>query len=298
MSEFKTQINIQNIFHLKNLEHPHRAHKLLDSALSGLTVSKKAVDLPPYLWPAERFRLHQSRLWRQLGPDQQTQALILLSQRNLASSWWIENSGRTYGSKMILLAESHEEKSLHALFTAEESIHMREFENFMDFNLDWNLHSHPMLEPLAQVISEGERETLLLVVQVLLEGFGLAHYQGLRDDCLFPDLVKAYDRILKDEARHHGTGVIFAQEMSPNQECKNQMVEFSRAFINSFMNVSWIQTAIESQYGPLSKKEIKELDEDLMTQEICHLRKMRFKDMIAKVDRFNLVKKLEEEKVF
>ncbi len=292
------EINSTSILNSPKIETNHKATKLLETALNHLTVSKAQENLPDYLWPETRFQLHQSRLWKNLNPDVKKNALSLLSQRNLASSWWIENSGRTYGAKMVILAQTHEEKSLHALFTAEEAIHMREFENFMNFSVNWELHSHPMLKPLELVIKQGDRETLLLIVQVLLEGFGLFHYQSLSEDCLSMELKSTYQRILKDEARHHGTGIVFAQEMNPNKESIDHMFEFSREFINSFVNVDWIQTSIEKYYRPLSMKEIKDLKEDLQTEKINTFRKQKFKEMIQKVDQFGLTERLSQERVF
>jgi hypothetical protein len=296
MEKIMKGININSVFHLSHLTTDHKAQKLLHTALDKKTLTTR--ENRDYLWPATRFSLQHSRFWRKLDPETQKNILILLSQRNLASSWWIENSGRSYGAKMILLAQSEEERSLHCLFTAEETIHMKEFENFMNFNLNWELHSHPMLNPLERVIKEGDRETLLLIVQVLLEGFGLAHYQGLSEDCLSPELKSAYSEILKDEARHHGTGIIFAQEMKPSPNSLDHMFEFSREFIHSFMNVTWIQTALETYTSPLSTKELHDLKEDLQTEKVNHTRCQRFKDMIQKVDHFGLVKRLEENKVF
>ena len=294
----KLDLSVDGLYHSPHLPAGHRVHKLLEGIQEASTVSKKQARMPDYLWGPERFKLNKTKLWQKLNPDQQKETLKLLSERNLSLSWWIENSGRSYCAKMILLSETHEEKSLYSHFCHEEATHMKEFENFMDFKVDWNLHSHPMLTPLSQVIEQGDRDTLVLVVQVLLEGFGLGHYLSLKEDCLLPELSLAYERILKDEARHHGTGVAFAQEMKPSKESFDQMFLFSRAFIETFKNLKWIEDSIQRNYGSLSQLEVKTLHEELGTIETYHERCKRFKTMLLKVDDFGLVKKLEDEGVF
>lgn len=163
-----------------------------------------------------------------------------MTQLNLALSAFIETSGHNYGAKMILLSETLEEKSTYALFASDEAVHLREFQNFMNFDFNLKTHHHPMLTPLAEVIKDGSKTSLVFVIQVLLEGFGMSHYHGLRETCLHAPLKETYDQILKDEARHHGTGIILAKEELPTKEDQAQIFEYTRAFVHAMQSAHWL----------------------------------------------------------
>ena len=221
-----------------------------------------------------------------------------LTRLNLALSAQIEESGHDYGAKMILLADTLTEKSLFALFAAEEAIHLKEFENFIKFQIDRKIHWHPMLDPLNEAIKEGTWNTSLFIIQVLLEGFGIAHYNGLKNDCLHNPLVSVYERILKDEARHHGAGVILVNEKNFSREDQEQVFEFTRSFIGLLPTANWVQTALEEQRGGLSLSETNAFYEDIGHHETVNIREKKLKEMIEKVNCPNLIKQLEADKVF
>lgn len=228
----------------------------------------------------------------------QDNVLRKITQLNLSLSRYIETSGHNYGAKMILSAESLDEKSIYALFAAEEAIHLKEFENFMNFTPDPKEHWHPMLNPLATAIKEGEKNTCLYIIQVLLEGFGMAHYGGLRQDCLYAPLQLAYDRILKDEARHHGTGIILSKQNTLTKLEQEQIFEYTREFIFSLQSASWVLNCIEEQRGGLSETEKKKYAEETNQTQVLQRRLLKLREMLEKVDDYDLVKRLDNDKVF
>lgn len=232
--------------------------------------------------------------------DQELQNNVLrkITQLNLSLSRYIETSGHNYGAKMILSAESLDEKSIYALFAAEEAIHLKEFENFMNFVPDPEVHWHPMLNPLAAAIKDGEKNTCLYIIQVLLEGFGMAHYGGLRQDCLYEPLQVAYDRILKDEARHHGTGIILSKQNTLTNIEQEQIFEYTREFILSLQSASWVLKCIEEQRGGLSEAEKKKYVQDTNQSQVLQGRLLKLREMLEKVDDYDLVNKLDKDNVF
>lgn len=271
---------------------------LLDRRLDELTVSKKGMDVPKVLWGAERYGLQNSSLFLSLSDECKQRYLERMTELNLALSAFIETSGHNYGAKMILLSETLEEKSTYALFASDEAVHLREFQNFMKFDYSLESHHHPMLNPLAEVIRDGSKTSLVFVIQVLLEGFGMGHYHGLRESCLFDPLKDTYDQILKDEARHHGTGVILAKEEIPTNEDKDQIFEYTRDFIKAMQSAHWLSNVFEYVGKPLSASEQKQLWIDLNFEKILSSRIEKLKDMLGKVDSFGLIDKLDKNKVF
>ncbi len=271
---------------------------LLDRRLDELTVSKKGLVVPKILWGAQRYGLQNAKVYMDLSEVKKLEYLERMTELNLALSAFIETSGHNYGAKMILLSETLEEKSVYALFASDEAVHLREFQNFINFDYNLQTHHHPMLEPLAEVIKEGSKTSLVFVIQVLLEGFGMGHYQGLRESCLFDPLKETYDQILKDEARHHGTGIILAKEEIPSKEDKEQIFEYTRDFIKAMQSARWLSSVFDDIGSSLSKEQTKELWSDLKFEKILVARIGKLKDMLDKVDSFGLVEMLEKNKTF
>jgi hypothetical protein len=272
---------------------------MLSQVLDDHTVSKAEQDKSKLdvLWPKERYGLERSGRFMQADMHVQHAILKSLTEYNMSLSYWIEKSGHQYGAKMILLAQTLQEKSLYALFAAEEAIHLQEFIHFMNFTPIWDEHHHPMLIPLVEAMASGEREALIFIIQVLLEGFGLSHYHGLMATCTHPDLKRAYQRILKDEARHHGAGLILTHESVPTQRAKDQIFEYSRAFIKALQGAHWIKKAVEKHTGSMSTLDEKKFWQELDQQRELAARRQKLREMLEKVDRYGLVASLESDGV-
>jgi hypothetical protein len=155
-----------------------------------------------------------------------------------------------------------------------------------------------MLNPLASAIKDGEKNTCLYIIQVLLEGFGMAHYGGLRQDCLYAPLQSAYDRILKDEARHHGTGIILSKQNALNAIEKDQIFEYTREFILSLQSAQWILSTIEEVGGELSTNEKKQFYNETSQEQVLSGRLVKLREMLQKVDDYDLVSRLDKDHVF
>jgi hypothetical protein len=298
MKDFEKFLQKDTTFFTKSLKDDHPLSNLYERALDAYTVSSKDMNTPNILWGKERYHLEKSSFFTKLDIEIQSKILRRITELNLSLSAYIEKSGHNYGAKMILLSESMQEKSLYALFTAEEAIHLKEFSNFMNFEPDPKLHWHPMLNPLADAIKDGEKNTCTYIIQVLLEGFGMSHYKGLKEDCLYSPLKKAYERILIDEAKHHGTGLILSKEANISKIEKEQIFEYSRAFILSLQSADWILNTTEQFSGGLSSDQIKKFKEETFYEKTLTARLVKLKDMIKKVDHCDLVSSLEREKVF
>jgi len=61
---------------------------------------------------------------------------------------------------------------------------------------------------------------LTLLIQVVLEGWGITHYRMMSEACKDPCLKATFQAILRDEAFHHGTGnVLFSRtKLSEGEE--------------------------------------------------------------------------------
>jgi hypothetical protein len=92
---------------------------------------------------------------------------------------------------------------LYALIAGDEAAHYYWISRFV--------HGAPAPSPFLKLIGSwiehGSRSALTLLVQVVLEGWGVQHYRLLAGDCHDAQLAAVLREIVTDEARHHGSGM-------------------------------------------------------------------------------------------
>jgi rubrerythrin len=276
----------------------HALSHLVETTFAARGGRKNQVALKKIYWGAERFRLQYSKLFVSLPLERQEQILQHLSELNLALSYFIEKSALQFAAKMILLSDSCEEKMFYSLLSAEESTHLYEFKSYLWFQPSLSTHDHPMLRPLAEAIQYGTREALTFVIQVLLEGFGIAHYSGLRETCLDAHLKSSFQDILKDEARHHGAGLVLTKSRTMSQESREQVFELSRKFIRSLESAQWIPSAFKQAGVALSEAQTQILWEDIGFKDTLTLRMQKLREMFLKANQIDLYEQLSQNGVF
>jgi hypothetical protein len=195
---------------LPHLRAGHRVHALLHARLRPEAITTRAYA-PHAHWVAEFFGLHHVALFRDATRVQKWEILDRCGRALLEEAYFIEKSGVGFAAEMVLLAQSIEERMLYATFAADEARHFDAVRPFLVGDLPAPAEN-PFLALLAATIECGDRAALQFVIQVVLEGWGLAHYRALRDACTHPVLHDRFDAILHDEAAHHGSGrVLFAE---------------------------------------------------------------------------------------
>ncbi len=192
----------------------------IHSELSGISQPAPLAELTPQIdqpayWEADYFGLNRVRLFQDANPVEQHAILQQASERLMHEAYFIEKAGMGYMSRMVLLAESTDERMLYTFFAADETTHFVQICPFL--SREPEAIANPFLQLLAEVAEADDKALLLFVIQVVLEGWGLTHYRFLSKDCLNPQLSQLFHSFLQDESRHHGTGVtLFNQtQLSP-----------------------------------------------------------------------------------
>jgi rubrerythrin len=289
---------IESTLNSPHLSEEHPLLQILDPMLTNRGVTMKKNIQPHICWGAERFNLQKTGAFQKLSTEAQEAILLRLSELNLSLSYYIEKSGHNYASKMILLSPTCEEKTFYALMASEEATHLRMFMNSMWFQPQLETHHHPMLPILAEAIQWGTRDCLLFVIQVLLEGFGIAHYSSLRDTCLDAELKAHFQTILRDEAKHHGAGLVLSKTTQLTQESSEQIFELSRKFIRSMESAHWIPRAFEDTGYGLSASETRTLFTELGFHSTLEGRMQRLREMFQKANYQNIFNRLENDGTF
>ncbi|QUS60807.1 ferritin-like domain-containing protein [Synechocystis sp. PCC 7339] len=239
--------------------------RILNSALNR-PGEKDTVDhgQPPY-WPAEYFGLNQVTLFQQASAGEQDTILEIANQDLLTEIYWVEQAGMGYMAKMILLAESNEERILYSLFAADEAQHLCQIEQFFQQKPEFNQDS--FLSFMGQLLESNDKALLLTMVQVVLEGWGLSHYRSLASHCQNDRLTATLQSFLAAEARHHATGVQQLQTWSYDQLSLENIYQALREFLHMVqVGPQRLVQAVEQGRGYLSPGDRRQIFTELKTE--------------------------------
>lgn len=155
-------------------------------------------------WDAAYFGLDRLPAWRGASEAQRVAALRACNGALIDESWGIERTGIVFCARMVLLAEGLEERRLFSLIGAEEAMHSAWLEPWRTARADEADAFNRFIESLVQ---SGARQPLAFLLQVVLEGFGIAHYAGLARSCRDAALARTLKTMAQDEAAHHAAGL-------------------------------------------------------------------------------------------
>lgn len=270
------------------------------SILASVTDTKKNVKKPEpeIYWNQDYYGLNKSAIFSSLEDSKKDEVLQNLNQKSLCLSYFIEKFGLNYGAKMILNAESTEEKSLYSIFGADEVRHRLLLEPFIRVDLPTDIEFHPLLPVLALALKEANKDAMVFTIQVVLEGFGIFHYSNLRDSCRSPLLKNAFTEILKDEVNHHGMGICLTAHMNMSPETKAQITDLTAKFVRALIKAEWVLKSVEEAHGGFSQNQRQNFLEEISWNEQIHRRIERLKILMNKVGYKGLSEDLESLGVY
>ena len=174
-------------------------------------------------WGEAFFHLDAVDAFRDADPAVRVETLRACSRALLVEAQGIEKLGLSFCAKMCLLSETTEERMAYSLMGADEALHFAMVTKHLGGD-DSGLGSDPFLALLQEAIEEGSKNVLTLLIQVVLEGWGLTHYRHMAEACRDALLTGTLSAILRDEAFHHGTATCSGR--APEGEDERFAVEF------------------------------------------------------------------------
>ena len=253
-----------------DLPHVHELDKLcrvLSSALKnrvGNGASLGVIDNP--YWDATHFGLQNVKVFQDSPEEEQGEILRIANHGILEEAYFIEKAGVGYMAKMVLLAETTEERMLYALFSADEATHLAQIGRFLP-DRQMGGTNNAFLRFLTDLVETQDKTVLLFTIQVVLEGWGLSHYRSLAKDCRNPQLSNMFEGFLQDEARHHGTGFTLFNQMPVSKASRAAIVEALTLFLQMVqVGPQSVVTAIERVKGHLSRQQKVRIFEELDTE--------------------------------
>lgn len=107
----------------------------------------------------------------------------------------------------------------------------------------------------------------------------------------------ALNLILRDEAKHHGSGLVLTQAVTVTAEMKDEMFEYTRQFVMATQGANWAMQALEAVRGELSNVHKQQFLEETNYLQLQQQRKLKLMEMIQKSDRFGITERLVKEGV-
>lgn len=243
----------------------HALQAILSSALKARSDFQPSADSSyEPCWPAEHFNLDRVALYSQSSEREQFEILKYCSDNLLAEAYYIEKCGMYFAAKMALMAESAQERMLYSLFSADEAMHFSWITKYTDQDKVADYLQEPFIQLLDEILRKEDRVTLSYIVQIVLEGWGITHYHALARDCRDNGLKRVFENIIKDEARHHRSGVVmFNEQKHSDEQVANITNILTRLFQMVQCGPQMVVSQIERIKGGLSREVKEKIFEEL-----------------------------------
>ncbi|MBL8551692.1 MAG: ferritin-like domain-containing protein [Hyphomonadaceae bacterium] len=189
------------------LDLPHPDDGSLARLVAGRVRRHGKVTSPPRppnfaaLFADEFFSLQRVPAFAGAGEETQAAIRAACAQGVLDEAYFIEKSGLAYCARMLLLAEDTQTRQAFALMGADEAAHLAWITAYVPEARRTDA-AHPFLKLVAELIEQAPSPVLVYLLQLILEGWGLAHYRDLAAAAREPALAHVFKTILKDEGMH------------------------------------------------------------------------------------------------
>ena len=246
----------------------HELHSVLQSALKGRAVfEREHRNDPQIFWPAKHFNLDRVTIFRDASEEERGRILEGCCRDLLEEAYWVEKLGMHFAAKMSLMAYSTEERMLYSLFAADEAVHFSWISGYVSAERVVGANENPFIKLLDNVLRGEEKLTLTYIVQVILEGWGISHYHALLRDSTDTVLKKIFESIIKDEARHHASGLILFNEQKPSPSQIIPLIEtMSRILFMVQIGPQSVVSQVEWVKGHLSRAQKVKIFEELQCE--------------------------------
>lgn len=295
----------QSLFTTAQFDLPHviegdKLNRLLSAALKSRVGHSSHIPqtVTPTYWNSSYFGLDQVKIFQDSTPEEQQEILHHCSQALLEEAYFVEKAGVGYMAKMVMLAETTEERMLYGLFAADEATHLAQIRPFL---ADRNpvATSDRFLELLAEIVEMEDKSVLVFVIQVVLEGWGLSHYRHLANDCCDRELTQMFRGFLDAEARHHSTGVTLCDRHPITPQSQSAIVEILTSFLQMVqVGPQRVVQAIAQVKGDLSRPQQLKIFQELDTETHSGTRLQLLRSLLRSDPTHSIISHLEERGSF
>ncbi len=191
------------------------------------------------IWSDSFFRLPATPIWDQLTERMQEAVQHQCSSGVLREALGIERTAMDYCARRVLVTDCPMEKQVYSLTAADEARHYHWLCSVSD---PATIEAPPdaFTTFLAKLVVAGEPDSLSYLLQIILEGWGIGHYQRLAAATEDPEVRRVLFGIARDEGLHYAAGVAHFD--------RTRLSKTDRAFIRQALSELCAMIAC----GPLS----------------------------------------------
>lgn len=210
------------------------------AAIDALATHRARFRRPPFvpdapdgaspLWDAAAFDLDRVPAFRS-APARARDATLAACARNvLVEALSVEERGIAYCAAMAGRAETAEARALFLRIGADEAQHAAWLARWVEMPVA----ADPFIRFVDGLLAAGTPQPLAYLLQVVLEGFGITHYQSLARGCRDAALGRTLRRLALDEALHYGAGLLAFDATRMTAAERSFAVDGARAFAHMF----------------------------------------------------------------
>jgi hypothetical protein len=247
-------------------------------------------EVPAPYWGARAFGLESCGLFSQLDESGRRLALHYASQGLLQETRMIEEMGCGFAGKMSTLVESREEKILYGVLAGEEAAHYYSISTFCEAETEKSEFAQAV-EVLAASV---DPFVLVFAMQVVLEGWAVIYYKGLMDSCDQPELQQALAMIVRDEVRHHATGLSVHRARKFSAQARVAAEDVLARLLRMFqIGPENIVRSIERVAGHLSMVQRARVFAELGSESQSHAKLSKIRSLMIQSGESGIVERLE-----
>lgn len=274
----------------------HEKRDELDSLLEKKMGKSPGQIVDHRYWSADSYGLEKSKEFSLLSQNQKDELLERCAFNRLHEAYHIERSGMAFTAKMTLLSDSIEQRKLYSTFSADEARHLHGVEHFLFKEPEERM---PFILFLNEVIDHGSKQSLIFVIQVLLEGWGLEHYKSMTKYCTNPQLTQLLEGIIKDEAGHHGSGLILFDKKSMSAKEKAETLQILVHFLEMVqIGPFQMMSDFTKVRNVFNEQQVSSLLHDLKAEEATTQKLALLKRLMSKAGGSEFIDELEKKKAF
>ncbi|HYR33663.1 MAG TPA: ferritin-like domain-containing protein [Burkholderiales bacterium] len=247
-------------------------------------------------WDAQFFGLPRSARFRSAGQAEQRAVIEDCAAELLSESWFIERSGVVYCARMTFAADADDERRLFALIGADEATHSAWLEPWIR---DRAASADPFSRLIAGLVDAGGTQPLAYLLQIVLEGFGIAHYANLAAGCRDEALAAVLKRMAQDEAAHHAAGLAAFSAARLGDAERRFLADASYAFLQMIrIGPQAVVGALDRHVGIGGEALIAGVFEDLDAGAAADAKLRHLRRLFAQPGMESLVDELEQKGAF
>lgn len=274
----------------------HEAKDELKALIDKKMGLKYARPVDHRFWSAESYGLERCKEYSLLSADQKDALLEKSAFNRLHEAYHIERSGMAFTAKMTLLSGTIEQRKIYSQFSADESRHLHGVEGFLSQVPQERM---PFILFLNDVIDHGSKQSLIFVIQVLLEGWGLEHYKSMTRFCQNKELESLLEYIIRDEAAHHGSGLLLFDQKQMSVKEKDETLDILAHFLGMVqIGPFQLLSDFSSVNKGFNEQKSASLLHDLKSEETTQNKLLLLKRLMSKAGASEFVEHLEKRHCF